>query len=128
MKSKGRISVNVEETKLNQHYQLRSTITQKEQPVLLSPILLEPPTIKLGQRGLKAARGKLSTSYEIAQPFSSFSWHKMLTFAYVMIANIDFVSLNFGFFIFEIGNMTLAVPEIVDANQKLVTCVQTAYH
>ena len=91
MKSKGRISVNVEETKLNQHYQLRSTITQKEQPVLLSPILLEP-TIKLGQRGLKAARGKLSTSYEIAQPFSSFSWHKMLTFAYVMIANIDFVS------------------------------------
>ena len=72
--------MNVEEIKLNQqrHYQLRSTITQKEQPVLLSPILLEP-TIELGQQGLKAARGKLSTSYEIAQPFSFF-WHKMLLY------------------------------------------------
>ena len=60
-----RISVNknvVEEIEINQHfhYQLRSTITQKEQPVLLSTILLEA-TIKLGQRGLKAARGELST-------------------------------------------------------------------
>lgn len=68
MKSKGRISVNVEEIKVNQqrYYQLRSTITQKEQPVLLSPILLEP-TIKLGQQGLKAAR--VTTGHE--RPSSS---------------------------------------------------------
>ena len=88
--------MNVEEIKVNQqrYYQLRSTITQKEQPVLLSLILLEP-TIKLGQQGLKAARGKLSTSYEIAQPFSSYSWHKMLLFVGLIIAYIDFVSLHF---------------------------------
>ena len=108
--------MNVEEIKVNQqrYYQLRSTITQKEQPVLLSPILLEP-TIKLGQQGLKAARGKLSTSYEIAQPFSSFTWHKMLLFVSLFIANFGFGGLHF-------------LRKIVDAYPKVVTCLHSAYH